>query len=341
MQNDTPYLSVVIVSRNDDHGVDMRQRTTVCLMGMIEQLERHRIPSELIFVEWLPPADRPLLRDILPWPSVTKYCSIKVVVVPPEKVGDYEYTEEYSIRDLTPWNTGIKRARGEFILSTVTDILLSDDFFQMVAKRQLDKDRFYRIDRCDVNRNMLNIKGLDEQLKYCRRNIIDMHTLNPVKFILKPGVPVLHDKAPGDFILMAKDQWHRIHGFPQNFNCGADTLAIYSAYASGVKQKILKKPIRLFHIDHDSIWKTSSYLYFRKLLIRLKIPYKLVDVLSVLLNRLYSTRSSLEKLDVKLISSQEVKEIVTEMISGKRSFILNGSDWGLGRQNLIEYKVQK
>lgn len=39
----SPYLSIVITSRNDDHGGNMLQRMQVSLSGLLEQLEKHKI----------------------------------------------------------------------------------------------------------------------------------------------------------------------------------------------------------------------------------------------------------------------------------------------------------
>ena len=339
MTYDNPYISVVIVSRNDDHGSRMFQRTHASVNGMISQLERHRIPSELIFVEWLPPADKPLLKEIFPWPKDRKFCSVRVLVVPPSSIINYEYSEAYSIRDLTPWNVGIRRSKGKFILSTVTDTLISDELAVFIANRKLDEKKFYRIDRCDVNRDVVNLYSLSDQLEYCKKNIIDMHTLNPLKFLFKRGIPILHDKAPGDFILMSNEKWRSLNGFPEGINCGADPILIYMAHISGARQMILKKPMRLYHIDHDSIWKRPSYISARKIFIKMKIPYKIVDVLARIGDALISSNSLLEKEYGNIQSDAVTQEIIIEMLSGKRSYVFNEDDWGLGNVDIEDFEI--
>src|SRR3989338_691862 len=233
---DNPYLSIVIVSRNDNHSANMYRRMQVCIDGIISQMERKKISSELILVEWIPPNGRPLIKDIYSWPSKLGYCRVRTVVVPSSTVGNYDWSEDYSIRDLTPWNVGIRRARGEFILSTVIDILLSEELVDFFANKKLEKDKMYRIDRCDVNRRVLDITTIDEQLKYCEQNIIDMYTPGPFEFLLKRKIPILHDKAPGDFMLFSRERWHLIHGFPEGISPGADDLLLYMAHLSGAKQ---------------------------------------------------------------------------------------------------------
>ena len=53
MTNSTePYLSLVVATRNYDHGGNLLGRTQMFLDGWLTQARRYNIPSELIFVEW-------------------------------------------------------------------------------------------------------------------------------------------------------------------------------------------------------------------------------------------------------------------------------------------------
>ena len=53
-------------------------------------------------------------------------------------------------------NVGIRRARGEFILPTSPDILLSDELAEWFGKRQMGSGQMYRLARHDVP-----VKALD------------------------------------------------------------------------------------------------------------------------------------------------------------------------------------
>ena len=55
--SDVPYISVVATSRNDDHGGNMLRRMQIFVNAWIEQCRRHDLASELLLVEWNPPAD--------------------------------------------------------------------------------------------------------------------------------------------------------------------------------------------------------------------------------------------------------------------------------------------
>ncbi len=167
-----PYLSVVVTTRNDDHGGSQISRTQTFFNALVAQCNRHRIPTELIFVEWNPPADRPPLADALRWPENREFCQVRILRVPPSIHARYQYGEALPLYQMIAKNAGIRRARGEYVLATNIDILFSDDLMRHIAVRRLEKNRMYRIDRTDVGADVPVDAPIDEQLDYCRQNII-------------------------------------------------------------------------------------------------------------------------------------------------------------------------
>ena len=67
----SPYLSIVVTARNDNHGGDLTKRTQMFIDGLAAQATRHRVPIELILVEWNPPPDRRSLAEEMRWPKST------------------------------------------------------------------------------------------------------------------------------------------------------------------------------------------------------------------------------------------------------------------------------
>ncbi len=53
LQSHLPHLSVVAVSRNDDHGRDLCGRMQHFVDGFIAQCRKHQLSAELILVEWI------------------------------------------------------------------------------------------------------------------------------------------------------------------------------------------------------------------------------------------------------------------------------------------------
>src|SRR5262249_37142431 len=56
------------------------------------------------------------------------------------------------------------------------DLLFSHELMRFVADRKLAQDRMYRVDRHDVPVDVPPQAPLDEQLEYCGRNRIRLHT---------------------------------------------------------------------------------------------------------------------------------------------------------------------
>ena len=77
-----PYLSVVMTTRNDDHGGDPLKR----LQSLVNTLEAHcrrtGIDVELIVVEWNPPLDKPRVAELLRLPDAPA-CTYRFIEVPP------------------------------------------------------------------------------------------------------------------------------------------------------------------------------------------------------------------------------------------------------------------
>jgi hypothetical protein len=171
MADERPYLSVVVTARNDDHGGNLLGRMQAFVNGWIAQAKRSRLASELIFVEWNPPEDRPRLVDALHWPKDLGPCQVRIIPVPPDLHRRYTHAEALPLYQMMAKNVGIRRARGQFVLATNVDIIFSDELVDFLAERKLEPGRMYRIDRHDVMAEV-PVDGIEEQLAYCRTHLI-------------------------------------------------------------------------------------------------------------------------------------------------------------------------
>jgi hypothetical protein len=131
----------------------------------------------------------------------------------------------------------------------------------------------------------------------------DLVTLPP------PTRPWLFTNASGDFTLMAKSDWARVHGYAefQMYSLHVDSLMLYSAYYGGVKETYLRHPI--YHIDHLKGWHWSPS---RQVVFSMDMIHKGVPV----------------------ISYPEFLDLTDPMVKKHRSRLFNGPNWGLGDQTL-------
>lgn len=225
-----PYLSLVmgiggIVSN------DLLARLHDSTNNTIALAERCNVNMELIIVEWNMP--HPIhYETFLPKTNIP----IRVIHTGdahsrvPNPYG-FRYFEWY------PKNIGIRRAKGDYVLSTNPDDIFSPALFEYFSRYPLCDRYVYRVNRFDYRDN--------EVYAICRND-----------GVFWPGDPLpvkdnrsIHYCASGDFTLMSKQDWFKIHGNPETgYNHTVDGQTLYLADQAGMYQEILPHPI--FHPDH-------------------------------------------------------------------------------------------
>jgi hypothetical protein len=211
-----PYLSLVVTARNDDHGGNLLGRMQIFVNGWIAQARRHNLSSELIIVEWNPPAGAKKLRDALQWPQDFGPCVVRLIEVPPELHQQYQNATALPLYQMIAKNVGIRRARGRFILATNIDILFSDELVAFLAERQLDVNRSYRTDRYDAMSDVPAGASLEAQLEYCRTHLLRINAREGT-FPIRPDgrrAPAKVDIAPADSNFSFGPGWYPPERYP-------------------------------------------------------------------------------------------------------------------------------
>jgi len=334
-----PYLSIVFFTRNDGYG---GKRHEAGIKGILLQAEKHHLRSELIMVEWNPPPDRPLLKDVFPWPQQLSFCTIRTIVVPASIHTRYEFSDMYPVHGTASFNVGIRRARGEFVLSTTPDILFSDEIIKFLASEKLDKDAMYGINIHHVGGNVALRSTLEEQLINCKRAIRGVSHVGTFDFG-STEAPALQREGPGDFILLPRERWNLIHGYPEIDIVGSSTgdLLVHMAYLSGARDVILPEPMRVYHMDHDTARNQKVYILrlIEAIYARFHWPERLAHILGLLLYKLFPPKNKVADLGVTSLSGTQSQNIILDMVSGKRSYIFNDENWGLGQESLEEFVI--
>jgi hypothetical protein len=176
-----------VTARNDDHGGNLLGRMQVFVDAWINQAKRHNLSSELIIVEWNPPAGRDRLAKALRWPGDTGPCEVRIIEVPPEVHARYRQAAALPLYQMIAKNVGIRRARGQFILATNIDIVFSGELVQFLASQRLERGRMYRIDRHDAMSDVPVDGTLDEQLAYCRSHLIRVYARDGIYRLTQDG----------------------------------------------------------------------------------------------------------------------------------------------------------
>lgn len=340
MPNSTPYISFVVTSRNDNHGGDLRKRMMIFYNGLIHQCNRYKLPCELIMVDWNSPDQNELLDKVLPPVSASDYLSVRYIVVPPEVHNSLRFSEELGLYQMIAKNVGIRRAKGEFVCCTNIDLLFSDALFEELAKRNLEKGKFYRANRCDIPATIYEKDAVEDQLKFCEANIMQrlgkdsrfaliynkdgllfkssiFHPLLRFLNWLKPKTiskdkaqfRILDTDACGDFTMMSTSDWEKIDGYVEleMYSLHIDSMALFSAAAQGLEQVIYPKEMCSYHIAHAGGWEAG-------------------DAVEQL--KFYHKKPTLDWWLVELAGRQIIRE--------KSNFGINSPDWGLNKAELRE-----
>jgi hypothetical protein len=171
-EQNPPYISVVVAARNDNHGGNMLGRMQAFADSWIEQAKRYHLPSEIVVVEWNPPAERPRLKDDLRWPSDLGPCSVRFIEVPSEVHAAIPNSVGIPLHQMIAKNVGVRRARGEYIMASNLDIIFSAELMQFLASRRLERRAMYRMDRYDIASEIPATSDIDELLRFCEANML-------------------------------------------------------------------------------------------------------------------------------------------------------------------------
>src|SRR5262249_5544096 len=169
-----PYLSVIVTTRNDDHGGDPLKRLQAFVNCFQQQCRRTGLDAEVVVVEWNPPADRPSVSSLLRIPG-DAVCTYRFIDVPPELHQRLRHADVLPLFQMIAKNVGIRRARGQYVLATNIDIIFANQLVEYLASRPLQPFRLYRVDRHDIQSDFPGDGPLDAQMDYCQSHQLRVH----------------------------------------------------------------------------------------------------------------------------------------------------------------------
>jgi len=274
-----PKISFVVAARNDNYGGDFLHRMQVFVNCLFALWRRYDLNGELIIVEWNPPEGAPRLAQALSWPPWTPPDRVRIIEVPAALHRRLPNSDRIAVFEYIAKNVGVRRANGQYVLATNADIVFSQELIKFLASENLSPHCFYRIDRYDVGAPVPLDRPVDEQLRFCAERSVCVHSrignipLRPlarrsfniyrgylkklwpkeaIRWFMTKFVFKIHTGAPGDFTLMAKTSWHALRGYPELASQRhVDSYLCSMAKSSGLSQVVLKRPLRIYHQDHD------------------------------------------------------------------------------------------
>lgn len=173
-----PYLSFVAAARNDNFGGNFLHRFKLAVNSIISLSSKYNLNAEFIIVEWNPPDDRPRLKEAIEWPAGVKPGTVRIIEVPNEIHKKFNNPQKTPFFEFFAKNAGIRRAKGEYILVTNSDIIFSDEIIKYFSSRPFSENIFGRADRHDINGPMSPNLSLEEALAFCKNNIARINTMH-------------------------------------------------------------------------------------------------------------------------------------------------------------------
>ncbi len=236
-----PILSLVLTGRNDNHNGDFDWRAEQAIRHNASVIEALGLDVEWVWVEWNPLPDRPLFAaQIAAWVA-----PLSAYVVPAALHRHLCDNPHIGVMQFLAKNVGIRRARGEWILSMNADTYLTPEVLRAWINSPRDPATCYLARRLDFDSRHLSTELSD----YPIPDLAQRHILR-VSEIRLPGA----FGSAGDFTLMHRDLFLKTRGHYEGIrfsNNHLDTLLGKQVLAMGGTFQVLGD---IYHADHADSW---------------------------------------------------------------------------------------
>ena len=351
-----PYISFVTHSRNDHYtGVSAADNMNPSLNSLLYQVEKFKLPCEIIIVDWNYSESKPRLKDTLALPSTHPFATIKAIEVPAVHHQRFKNWKSKFVQSAAAGNVGIRRARGKFTVYRGNDVIYSNKLVEFLATHEFELDKFYRCDRIDIDQKVLQedaivTRNWHDVADLCSKYILRINDALSCKAQEISKLPFLHTNACGDFTLTAQKNWELIRGFmvgEHSYALYSDSSALYALYGSGIKQEILKDDMVVYKPVHNAM---TGALVVEQMPIgaeemegdirSLKSEPKASDIIYALRTRKGYPYIIHKGKEISIFPGNATYERFWRWLAnGKLPAQLNPRNWGLGDENLATYTI--
>ena len=243
-------ITAIIVSRNDNYGGHLNERATYAINSAINTYD------EVFYIDWNSESHS-LIYDIEK--NLQFKGNLKHIAIPPQiasALTNYD-PQAQKCCEVLARNIGIRRAAGDYIVSTNVDIIQpkredilklieekGEDSFTTVSRREVEWDYIKEFQGGDYNFSNWSAFRDDAYKTSVPRNKLESTT---------PGDEYSIINCCGDFQLASKKVWHTIKGFEEDliYPLYSDTNVQKKAKLNGFNLTGQFSP-PLFHINHGS-----------------------------------------------------------------------------------------
>lgn len=206
-----------------------------------------------MFIEWAPPSGNPLLfeQTFNALPTLDRrICSW--YIVDPEYHTALSLNPRLEYLEFLAKNVGVRRARGEYVLTSNCDVYLGRRVLDALEQRALEPGVLYRAPRHDLN--------LPEDLHHVSWEMLEdpRNLAGPAHVLKRPYM----GSGTGDFAMIDRDAFHEIRGFNEVYRVariGIDRNLIVKALASGLDVRDIGGPV--YHQNHEGSYRLNPKAY--------------------------------------------------------------------------------
>lgn len=241
-------ITAVVICRNDNYGGNLKERATYSLNSAIHTYD------EVIYVDWNS-TTHSLLYDIKD--DLNLKGNLKHFIITPELASiltNFDSNAQVCCETLAR-NIGIRRATGDWIVSTNIDIIHPSREEIEEQIKSMDTNTFYTISRRYTDWKIikefyggeLDFKNWISLKKYLTENsekrVFDEKVVNGDDYSII--------NCCGDYQIATKEIWNEIRGFEEEliYVLYSDTNVQKKAVMHGFGLKALYEPA-VFHIEH-------------------------------------------------------------------------------------------
>ena len=135
-------ISVVLCGRNDNYGGHLKERFSYSINGFLQVFD------EVIYVDWNTDPGKKILTDEV---EIKDRSKLKVIEVNHEKASEF-IKDKYSQKmcEVLARNIGIRRAKGDIIVSSNIDIIPFEREYLDIIIQRLQKGEMMTFTRNDI-----------------------------------------------------------------------------------------------------------------------------------------------------------------------------------------------
>jgi hypothetical protein len=255
-----PFISSVCISRNDDYSDNLAKRMTLALASHIHAFD------EVVYVDWNTDFGKPTMDDVIRErlvPIVGKNISkLRTIVVTAEQVRSMQLpSDAQDCCEVLARNVGIRRALGDYIVSTNCDIM-----YPVFNRNNLNPETLIASPRFEIDSLEFVDRLYDSILSESDLlNIQRWFVENQKQFRRQEQCHDAYSRiiCCGDCQVAHRNLWFDIRGFEESmvYRIGADSNVMMKAVAHNFKVNVEFAnivPLHLYHVTSSYLAKTSS-----------------------------------------------------------------------------------